>query len=266
MSNFTLMTFLIGVLGTIISLVTLIIFVFIKREKIKLVSKVLGCFFALAVVSILIQGFSNYLKYNNSNKNKQQETMVNASDTSETKKDETIGKSNDTSEDKKEETIENSKDTSKSNKEETIEKSNDTNESTIETNSNEINVTTIKRENIIGTSNKEYKDLETSKPNTVRNDKTGNWRLSRIATNENILEYAKSYYKKNFGSDKEIHAIINFTLKTTTKVSKLDSNTLSVTVYEYKNKEEHDANKLFGGMVLADYFVYLDNGDIEQIK
>lgn len=236
MSNFTLMTFLIGVLGTIISLVTLIIFAFTKREKIKLVSKVLGCFLALAVVSILIQGFSNYLKYNNSNKNKQQETMVNASDTSE---------------DKKEETIENSK---------------DTNESTIETNSNEINVTTIKRENIIGTSNKEYKDLETSKPNTVRNDKTGNWRLSRIATNENIVEYTKSYYKKNFGSDKEIHAIINFTLKTTTKVSKLDSNTLSVTVHEYKNKEEHDANKLFGGVVLADYFVYLDNGDIEQIK
>ncbi|WP_164907532.1 hypothetical protein [Clostridium septicum] len=55
-------------------------------------------------------------------------------------------------------------------------------------------------------------------------------------------------------------------MKTTTKVSKLDSNTLSVTVHEYKNKEEHDANKLFGGVVLADYFVYLDNGDIEQIK
>ncbi|QAS61689.1 hypothetical protein [Clostridium septicum] len=90
----------------------------------------------------------------------------------------------------------NASDTSEDKKEETIENSKDTNESTIETNSNEINVTTIKRENIIGTSNKEYKDLETSKPNTVRNDRTGNWRLSRIATNENIVEYTKAIIKE----------------------------------------------------------------------
>lgn len=46
----------------------------------------------------------------------------------------------------------------------------------------------------------------------------------------------------------------------------MTDNILSVTVHEYVDKEEHDANKLFGGMVLADYFVYLDNGDIEEIK
>lgn len=100
----------------------------------------------------------------------------------------------------------------------------------------------------------------------MRNDKTGNWRLSRVATTENIVEYTKSYYENNFSDDKEIHAIVNFTLNTTTKVSKVLDNILSVTVHEYVDKEEHDANELFSGMVLADYFVYLDNGDIEEIK
>ena len=40
---------------------------------------------------------------------------------------------------------------------------------------------------------------------------------------------------------------------------------ISVTIHEYVDKEEHDANKLFSGMVLGDYWIYLDNGDIEKI-
>lgn len=130
----------------------------------------------------------------------------------------------------------------------------------------EVEKEVIPRENIIGTSNKDFKDIDTSKLSLVTNDTTGNWKLSRVATTENILEYTKSYYENNFSNDKEIHAIVNFTLNTTTKVSKMTDNILSVTVHEYVDKEEHDANKLFGGMVLADYFVYLDNGDIEEIK
>ena len=124
---------------------------------------------------------------------------------------------------------------------------------------------TIKRENIIGTSNKDFKNISTSKPTKVRNDVTGNWKLSTIATTDNILEYAKSYYDNNFTSDDEIHAIVNFTLNTTACVSSLFDNIINVTIHEYVDKEEHDANKLFSGMVLGDYWIYLDNGDIEKI-
>lgn len=217
MSNLTLITFIIGLLGTIISFVTLIVFVFIKKEKIKSVAKALGGFVLLAFVSFLIQGFTNSPEGNISNENKEQSTI-------------------------------------------------ETQDNISNDESNNTNVTTIQRENIIGTSNKNYKDIDTSKPSSVRNDKTGNWRLSTVATTENIVEYTKSYYKNNFSDDKEIHAIVNFTLNTTTKVSKVLDNILSVRVHEYVDKEEHDANELFSGMVLADYFVYLDNGDIEEIK
>lgn len=230
MSNLTLITFIIGLLGTIISFVTLIVFVFIKKEKIKSVAKALGGFVLLAFVSFLIQGFTNSPEGNISNENKEQSTI---------------------------ETQDNISNDESNNQNEI-----DSNE----TESNDTNVTTIQRENIIGTSNKKYKDIDTSKPSSVRNDKTGNWRLSRVATTENIVEYTKSYYENNFSNDNEIHAIVNFTLNTTTKVSKMSDNILSVTVHEYVDKEEHDANELFSGMVLADYFVYLDNGDIEEIK
>lgn len=124
---------------------------------------------------------------------------------------------------------------------------------------------TINRENIIGTSNKDFKKISTSKPTKVRNDTTGNWKLSKITTTDDILEYAKSYYDNNFTSDDEIHAIVNFTLNTTTCVSTLFDNIISVTIHEYVDKEELDANKLFSGMVLGDYWIYLDNGDIEKI-
>ena len=126
--------------------------------------------------------------------------------------------------------------------------------------------TNIERENIIGTSNKKCSDIDIIGPSDVRNDTTGNWKLARVATKEDILEYILDYYENNFNDDEEIHAIVNFTLKTTTKVSKLFDNVLSITIHDYVDKEEHDAKKLFGGTVLGEYFIYLDNGDIEKIR
>ena len=123
----------------------------------------------------------------------------------------------------------------------------------------------IIRENIVGTSSKDFREISTSKPGKVTNDVTGNWRLSKINTSDDIIEYVKSYYENNFNNDSEIHAIINFTLNTTTNVSVLFDNILSVTIHEYVNKEELDAKKLFSGMVLGEYWIYLDNGDIEKI-
>lgn len=99
----------------------------------------------------------------------------------------------------------------------------------------------------------------------VRNDTTDNWRISSIAENINIEEYALSYYKKYFSSDAEIHAIVNFSNNTTTKIS-VAGNVLDVSIYEYVDGEEHDAKLLFGGTLLKQYFVYTDTGEIEEIQ
>lgn len=95
----------------------------------------------------------------------------------------------------------------------------------------------------------------------VRNDVTGKWRKCLIAENVEPKDYALDYYKENFKSDDEIHAIVNFNYKTTTKLSVMD-NLLAVTIYEYVDKEEHDAKLLFSGMVLDEYFVDIDSGEI----
>ncbi|WP_052219518.1 hypothetical protein [Clostridium tetani] len=121
------------------------------------------------------------------------------------------------------------------------------------------------RENLIGKSNKNFKDLSKSTPREVRNDVTGNLRLETISKSCNIEEYALSYYKEHFGSDQEIHAIVNFSTNTTTRISNIGE-FIEVVVFEYVPKEEHDAKKLFGGMKLGHYWVYKDNGDIEKIK
>lgn len=122
------------------------------------------------------------------------------------------------------------------------------------------------RDGMIGISNKDISMLNSHfSVSSVRNDKTGNWKISSIASNIQFEEYAASYYDRYFTDDKQIHFIVNFTLKTTSVVSCF-GDMLDVTVHEYIDGEEHDANILGGGMVLAEYFVYLDNGDIERIQ
>lgn len=122
------------------------------------------------------------------------------------------------------------------------------------------------RENSIGTSNKDVAELENKLiPLDVPNDVTKNWKYVTIAQSTDFTEYALSYYNTYFSDNKEIHAIINFTNNTTTKISVI-GNMLDVTIYEYVDKEEHDAKKLFSGMLLTEYFVYIDNGDIEEVQ
>ena len=100
----------------------------------------------------------------------------------------------------------------------------------------------------------------------VRNDVTGNWRLSEYTSRDSQESFAADYYKAFFENDKEIHAVINMTLKTTSCLSVIDSNTIDVTIKEYIKGEEHDAKELFGGMLLKEYWVHLDTGDIEEIQ
>lgn len=100
----------------------------------------------------------------------------------------------------------------------------------------------------------------------VRNDVTGNWRLAEYSASDSQEHLAIEYYKAFFEDDKEIHAVINMTNKTTARLSLIDSNTIDVTIHEYIENEEHDAKELFGGMVLGDFWVKIDTGDIEQIS
>ena len=99
----------------------------------------------------------------------------------------------------------------------------------------------------------------------VRNDNTGNWRISLIAENIDMSEYALDYYKQYFTDDSEIHFIVNFNYNTTTKIMNMGGQ-LDVTVQDYVPKEEHDANTLGSGTVLAEYFVDKETGEVEKIS
>lgn len=108
-------------------------------------------------------------------------------------------------------------------------------------------------------------DFDVSFSDTYRNDVTGNWRLSRIAEDINIEEYAVDYYNNYFESDSEVHIIINFTLNTTTSITVM-GNLLDVTTTEYVDKEEHDAKLACSGTLLSEYHVNIDTGEIEKIQ
>lgn len=123
------------------------------------------------------------------------------------------------------------------------------------------------RKNAIGKSDKDVEALTPSltKAMPVNNDKTDNWRYAVFGKkNVDFSEYALSYYEKRFESDKEIHAVINNTDNTTTRIS-YTSNMLFVTVLEYVKGEESNAALMFSGKIIRDYIIYTDNGDIEDI-
>ena len=124
------------------------------------------------------------------------------------------------------------------------------------------------RDDIYGVSDKDIESLDIDSQFTVSkviNDVTGDWRISVINKSMNFEEYALSYYKKYFTDDNEIHAIVNFAYNTTTKIQ-VFGDTLDITVYEYVKDEEHDAKKLFGGMLYSEYKIYFDNGDIVKVE
>lgn len=100
----------------------------------------------------------------------------------------------------------------------------------------------------------------------VRNDATGNWKISLVSDNKTAEDYAIDYYTKMFKSNDEIHAIVNFNLKTTAKLSMLTDELLEVTTYEYVKGEEHDADKLFTGMLLTDITININTGEVEQLQ
>lgn len=119
--------------------------------------------------------------------------------------------------------------------------------------------------NIVGVSNKNIMDIGSDYSDTVMNDVTGRWRCLLIAEdNFDITEYALSCYQNYFDSDADVLAVINYTTKTITSISR-PADYLYVSVYEYVDGEEYDASNMFGGVNLGNFFVYFDNGDIERL-
>lgn len=114
------------------------------------------------------------------------------------------------------------------------------------------------------------KSKDTSKLNItyfgdVRNDNTGRWRYSTFSeVQADFEEYALDYYNKYFKAENEIHGVINFARKTTYSVTSVLSD-LEVCVYEYVDGEEHDANLMFSGTKLAQYYIDKDTGKIEEV-
>ncbi len=132
---------------------------------------------------------------------------------------------------------------------------------------NNLDSTESSSEQVDNTKNEEStkKDI-TFSVSDVPNDVTGNWRIATIAENIQMEDYALDYYKKYFKNDSEIHAIVNFNYNTTTKILVLNSSQLDVCVYDYVDKEEHDAKLLFSGTLLSEFTVDKQTGEIEKIR
>jgi hypothetical protein len=122
------------------------------------------------------------------------------------------------------------------------------------------------REEAIGISDKKLSDIDgTFSRNKVNNDVTGKWRVSTIAANVSMEDYAYNYYERFMLSEGQVEAVINFNYNTSTSLS-FYGNFIDVCVYDYVDGEEHDANLMFTGILLKEYYVYTDNGDIVEIQ
>ncbi|MCM1187500.1 MAG: hypothetical protein NC345_13360 [Lachnospira sp.] len=99
----------------------------------------------------------------------------------------------------------------------------------------------------------------------VKNDTTGNWRLSKVYTDFDAVDYALYYYNRYFQADNEIHAIINYSNDTTIRI-KNTLGMLDVTVLSHIDGEENDAKALFGGNVIQDYMIDIESGELVNIE
>ena len=96
-------------------------------------------------------------------------------------------------------------------------------------------------------------------------DKTGKLHVAGYTAVVHPQDIADEYYKAFFEDDSEIHCLWSNAYNTISKVSLIDSNTLDVTVHEYRDKEEHYADQILGGQVYEQYLVHLDTGEVEKV-
>lgn len=108
-------------------------------------------------------------------------------------------------------------------------------------------------------------DVDISFASSIHDDTTGNWRLSRVATQKDTKDYALDYYKHFFSNNDEIHWIVNFTLNTTTSI-RCVSGQLFVDEYDYVKGEELSAKKIGSGNLLAEYSIDIASGKTEKLQ
>lgn len=100
----------------------------------------------------------------------------------------------------------------------------------------------------------------------VRNDVTGNWRYAKYSSKESQETIAVDYCKEYFESEDELHALINEKNNTVACIQHFSPDILDVTIHEYTYGEESNAKILFCGDVIAEYFVTISTGEIEELK
>ena len=107
-------------------------------------------------------------------------------------------------------------------------------------------------------------DTAVSFSKTIKNDTTGNWRVTGLSSSEDIVNHAVEYYKAYFEDDNEVHFVINFLLKTTARFN-VYGDQIFVEEYEYVDNEEHNARTLPSGERLKSYIITISTGEIKDI-
>ena len=98
---------------------------------------------------------------------------------------------------------------------------------------------------------------------SVRNDKTGNWRMLRYSAGINFADYAADYYTAYFESDDEVHAVVD--MNHATYMITYSYGVLNIAQHAYVDGEEHDAALLGSGDLIAQYTVDLSTGTVEKL-
>lgn len=100
----------------------------------------------------------------------------------------------------------------------------------------------------------------------VPKDVTGNWRISCISKDIDMVKYAVEYYNTYFKDDGELHAIVNKYNNTTTSISSLIAGyALRVAVHEHVKNEEKSAKDLFCGELIEEWMIVIDTGEATKL-
>lgn len=98
---------------------------------------------------------------------------------------------------------------------------------------------------------------------SVRNDKTGKWRILTYSAGKDFTPYAADYYAAYFESDDEVHAVVD--LKHGTYMITCSGGQLFIDLHAYVDGEEHDAQLLGSGDLISQYVVDLSTGKVEKL-
>ena len=119
------------------------------------------------------------------------------------------------------------------------------------------------REYSVGRADKHISELGDLDPQPVDNDKTGHWRVVEHDKGVDVTPYVLSYAEE-YMSDRGLHWIVDRANNTSTSI--MDAGDyLLVRVYEHNEDDGIDAGSLGGSSELGAYWVYRDNGDIEDV-